>query len=325
MSTTTHQDVRAVQDRADRQGDRAWPRPARAPAARRTTRSAELVRAYYRHVAPEDLADRTDADVYGAFASHYKLAARPAAGHRPGPGRYAHAGRARLGGRRAQVVEVVVDDMPFLVDSLTMELSRQLRDVHVVIHPNFDVVRDITGALQSVRAGARRRPRARGRGGPRVVDARRDRPAARGRRPGRDRRGHPAGAPRRPRGGRGLAQDARPGRGDRRRAARPTRRRSTPRRSARPPTCSSGWPTSTSPSSATRSTGSSSRRRRRVPPRASPAPGSASCAPTRRCRSRSAGCPRRSRPRPARRPCWCWPRPTPAPPCTARRTSTTSA
>ncbi len=40
--------------------------------------------------------------------------------------------------------------MPFLVDSLTMELSRQLRDVHVVIHPSFDVVRDITGALQSV-------------------------------------------------------------------------------------------------------------------------------------------------------------------------------
>ena len=50
------------------------------------------------------------------------------------------------------VVEVVVDDMPFLVDSLTMELSRQLRDVHVVIHPSFDAVRDITGALQSVRS-----------------------------------------------------------------------------------------------------------------------------------------------------------------------------
>ena len=48
------------------------------------------------------------------------------------------------------VVEVVTDDMPFLVDSLTMELTRQLRDVHAVIHPQFDVIRDITGALQSV-------------------------------------------------------------------------------------------------------------------------------------------------------------------------------
>ena len=113
---------------------------------------AELLRAYYRHVAVEDLADRTDVDVYGAFASHYKLA-----GNRP-------QGTARVrvhtptlsdsdwaaGGHT--VVEVVVDDMPFLVDSLTMELSRQLRDVHVVIHPNFDVVRDITGELQSMTA-----------------------------------------------------------------------------------------------------------------------------------------------------------------------------
>ncbi len=34
----------------------------------------DLVRAYYRHVAPEDLIDRTDVDMYGAFAAHYKLA-----------------------------------------------------------------------------------------------------------------------------------------------------------------------------------------------------------------------------------------------------------
>ena len=48
------------------------------------------------------------------------------------------------------VVEVVTDDMPFLVDSVTIELARQQRDVHVVVHPRFDVVRDITGELQSV-------------------------------------------------------------------------------------------------------------------------------------------------------------------------------
>ncbi len=110
----------------------------------------ELLRAYYRHVAPEDVADRSDADVYGAFAAHYKLA-----GERPqGTARVrvstptlAENGWSAAG---HTVVEVVVDDMPFLVDSLTMELSRQLRDVHVVIHPNFDVVRDITGVLQSL-------------------------------------------------------------------------------------------------------------------------------------------------------------------------------
>ncbi|MBJ7357864.1 MAG: NAD-glutamate dehydrogenase [Nocardioides sp.] len=111
---------------------------------------ADLLRAYYRHVALEDLGDRSEVDLYGAFASHYKLA-----GHRPQGTAKVRVHTPTLsdsdwsaGGRT--VVEVVVDDMPFLVDSLTMELSRQLRDVHVVIHPNFDVVRDITGELQSM-------------------------------------------------------------------------------------------------------------------------------------------------------------------------------
>ncbi len=112
----------------------------------------ELVRAYYRHVAPEDLVERSDADIYGAFAAHYKLAgSRPqgTAQVRVTTPTLAEHGWSASG---HSVVDVVIDDMPFLVDSLTMELSRQLRDVHVVIHPSFDVVRDITGALQSVRS-----------------------------------------------------------------------------------------------------------------------------------------------------------------------------
>ena len=102
----------------------------------------------------------------------------------------------------------------------------QLRDVHVVIHPHFDVVRDITGELQSHLTRADGAARAGRRGGPRVVDARRDRPGPRGRRHRRDRGRTPAGAARRPRGRRGLAEDARPGRCDRRRARATTRRRS---------------------------------------------------------------------------------------------------
>ncbi|CAN5330563.1 NAD-glutamate dehydrogenase [soil metagenome] len=110
----------------------------------------DLLQAYYRYVAPEDLADRSEADVYGALASHYQVArSRPqgtAQVRLSTPTLSEHGWSA--GGH--SVVEVVVDDMPFLVDSLTMEISRQLRDVHLVVHPNFDVVRDITGELQSV-------------------------------------------------------------------------------------------------------------------------------------------------------------------------------
>ncbi len=109
-----------------------------------------LLHAYYRHVAPEDIVGRSDVDVYGALASHYKLALERPQGTaqvRVFTPTLAEHGWSASG---HSVVEVVVDDMPFLVDSLTMELSRQLRGVHVVIHPNFDVVRDIPGALQSV-------------------------------------------------------------------------------------------------------------------------------------------------------------------------------
>jgi len=48
------------------------------------------------------------------------------------------------------VAEVVTDDMPFLVDSVVMELTRQQRDVHLVVHPQFDVTRDLTGRLESI-------------------------------------------------------------------------------------------------------------------------------------------------------------------------------
>ncbi len=109
-----------------------------------------LLRAYYRHVAPEDVCDRGDIDLYGALTSHYRLAGVRPQGtsqvrvHTPGISEQGWSAHGH------SVVEVVTDDMPFLVDSLTMELDRQQRDAHVVIHPQFDVVRDITGTLQTV-------------------------------------------------------------------------------------------------------------------------------------------------------------------------------
>jgi len=47
------------------------------------------------------------------------------------------------------VVEIVTDDMPFLVDSVTAELSRQDRDIQLVAHPQFAVTR-VDGALTQV-------------------------------------------------------------------------------------------------------------------------------------------------------------------------------
>ncbi|MDQ4038729.1 MAG: NAD-glutamate dehydrogenase [Actinomycetota bacterium] len=48
------------------------------------------------------------------------------------------------------VVEVVADDMPFLVDSVTAEISRQGRELLEIVHPVLVVRRDITGVFQEL-------------------------------------------------------------------------------------------------------------------------------------------------------------------------------
>ena len=119
-------------------------------AARARPEWRELLRAYYRHVAPEDVVERSPEDLYGALASHRELAAsRPqgTAAVRVVMPTTADAGWSASG---RSVVEVVTDDMPFLVDSVTMELNRLGHNVHGVIHPQFSVERDITGALREV-------------------------------------------------------------------------------------------------------------------------------------------------------------------------------
>jgi glutamate dehydrogenase len=104
---------------------------------------------YYLHTAPEDLADRDPVDVFGAAFSHYRLAETRPQGT---ANVRVHTPTVEENGWTCShsVVEVVTDDMPFLVDSVTNELSRQGRGIHVVIHPQFVVRRDLTGNLLEV-------------------------------------------------------------------------------------------------------------------------------------------------------------------------------
>ncbi|MFC4470749.1 NAD-glutamate dehydrogenase [Streptomyces xiangluensis] len=104
---------------------------------------------YYLHTAPEDLTDRDPVDVFGAAFSHYRLAENRPQGT---ANVRVHTPTVEENGWTCShsVVEVVTDDMPFLVDSVTNELSRQGRGIHVVIHPQFVVRRDVTGKLIEV-------------------------------------------------------------------------------------------------------------------------------------------------------------------------------
>lgn len=104
---------------------------------------------YYLHTAPEDLDNRDPEDVFGAALSHYRLAEKRPQGT---ANVKVHTPTVEENGWTCNhsVVEVVTDDMPFLVDSVTNELTRQGRGIHVVIHPQVVVRRDLTGQLIEV-------------------------------------------------------------------------------------------------------------------------------------------------------------------------------
>ena len=107
---------------------------------------------YWRHVAAEDLLERDPVDIYGAALSHAQLAGLRAQGTAQvrafTPTVDEHCWQSGH-----TVVEVVTDDMPFLVDSVTAELSRGDHGIHLVVHPILQVRRDLHGNLLEVLAG----------------------------------------------------------------------------------------------------------------------------------------------------------------------------
>jgi glutamate dehydrogenase len=109
----------------------------------------EFVRQYYRRVPPEDLVGRSELDVYGAALAHWNFM------HRRAPGeakvRVYNPQFEQHGWQSAHtVVEIVSDDMPFLVDSVSMELARHGYGIHLLIHPVINVRRDDDGELVEV-------------------------------------------------------------------------------------------------------------------------------------------------------------------------------
>ncbi|SDH75023.1 NAD-glutamate dehydrogenase [Nonomuraea jiangxiensis] len=111
-----------------------------------TEEALTFLRFYYRHVAPEDLLDRNPVDVYGPAMSQRKLAeVRPQG--RAVVRAYTPSLDENGWDPGHSVVEVVTDDMPFLVDSVTMELDRHGLGIHLVVHPQMRVRRDMTGRM----------------------------------------------------------------------------------------------------------------------------------------------------------------------------------
>src|SRR5438128_7289696 len=111
----------------------------------------QFERLYYAEVDPDEVAARAQSDLKGAAASQLAFGREFSAGKTKvrayNPVRDQHGWQSTH-----TVVEIVNDDMPFLVDSVTMEVNRQGLTLHLVIHPVLRVTRDASGELVEISA-----------------------------------------------------------------------------------------------------------------------------------------------------------------------------
>ncbi len=111
--------------------------------------AAAFAQRYYQQAFVDDLVSRPLDDLYGAVVSHFYFAQ-----HRlPGQVllRIYNPELAEQGWHTTHsVIELVCDDMPFIVDSLIMAFNRSNISVHAILHPILTVQRTANGQLQNV-------------------------------------------------------------------------------------------------------------------------------------------------------------------------------
>jgi glutamate dehydrogenase len=121
----------------------------RAAAEDATADLEAFLTSYYRLVATEDLMARparelaTMALAHRAFAEHRPVGTIAVRAFNPTAGDEGWS-------TGHTVVQIVVDDMPFLVDSVVSALGGFDRGVHLIVHPQVTVERTVTGDLRSV-------------------------------------------------------------------------------------------------------------------------------------------------------------------------------
>src|SRR5579884_1455400 len=107
-----------------------------------------FVRQYYHWVPPADLAGRSEEDLYGSAMAQWRLTQE----RRPQQTKVRVYNPEDSDGFQSQftIIEIVSDDMPFIVDSVIMELARQGCTINLLIHPVIRVRRDQEGHLLEV-------------------------------------------------------------------------------------------------------------------------------------------------------------------------------
>ncbi len=107
------------------------------------------LRQYFRDVPVEDLIGRSEKVMARIAVDHLEFAATRKKG-RPSLRIFNPAEEEHGYASKYTIIEMVNDDMPFLVDSVAAAIARQDLAIHITVHPVIRIVRDGRGRLQSV-------------------------------------------------------------------------------------------------------------------------------------------------------------------------------
>lgn len=112
-------------------------------------RAQPFLKQYLAQVDQDELASRSIEDLTGAALSHWQLIHTRHLGE---PKLHIFNPQVEIEGWQSNhtILQIVNDDMPFLVDSVTMELNRRGLTVHLIVHPVMQVQRDGSGVLEAV-------------------------------------------------------------------------------------------------------------------------------------------------------------------------------
>jgi glutamate dehydrogenase len=106
------------------------------------------LRAYYQRVVTEDLAPPSR--LAAVAEAHARLGLKRPQGRALVQVRERSDAQLHPVSRSGLVVDIVSDDMPYLVDSVTTELNRHEAEIQLLVHPVLRVRRDVTGALHAI-------------------------------------------------------------------------------------------------------------------------------------------------------------------------------
>jgi len=119
-----------------------------------THRQAGFIAAYFDNTDPDEINARGTATLFAVANAHWRLLDAPRAAGVPKV-RVFNPTLAEDGFVSDHtVVQIVNDNMPFLVDSVTMAINRSGRTAHWIVHPLISVTRDAQGHVSSVSSAA---------------------------------------------------------------------------------------------------------------------------------------------------------------------------